>query len=78
MEDGSGGYKQLVDVVRAGALDERLVTRAVARVFYARMRTGEFDPPAMVPWYANTPPTAPRRIRQSFTATRRSRPPDSR
>jgi beta-glucosidase-like glycosyl hydrolase len=53
MEDGSGGYKQLVEVVRSGKLNESLVTRAVARVFYARMRTGEFDPPEMVPWYAN-------------------------
>ena len=50
MEDGGGGYKQLVQLVQSGALNESLVTRAVAWVFYARMRTGEFDPPSLVPW----------------------------
>eukprot|EP01050_Picozoa_sp_SAG11_P003592 SAG11_NODE_207_length_12378_cov_8.404105_3_plen_661_part_00 len=66
MEDGGGGYKQLVEVVQSGALNESLVTRAVARVFYARMRTGEFDPPEMVPWYANATAYSTAAFRREF------------
>jgi beta-glucosidase len=47
-------YKTLVDEVKAGAIAEAEIDRAVARLFVARFRLGMFDPPGRVP-YARIP-----------------------
>jgi beta-glucosidase len=36
--------------IRAGILSEGVVDQALLHLFTVRMRTGEFDPPASVPW----------------------------
>jgi beta-glucosidase len=43
-------YKTLVDEVKAGAIPEAVITRAVERLFVARFRLGMFDPPDRVPF----------------------------
>jgi beta-glucosidase len=43
-------YKTLIDEVKAGAISEAVITRAVERLFVARFRLGMFDPPERVPF----------------------------
>lgn len=47
-------YKSIPEAVRSGLLDEKLVDRALARLFTARMRLGMFDDDSLVP-YTNIP-----------------------
>lgn len=47
-------YKSIPEAVRSGRLDERLVDRALIRLFTARMRLGMFDNDSLVP-YAKIP-----------------------
>ena len=46
--------KHLGEALASGAAAETDVRAAAARLFALRFSVGEFDPPAMVPWYANT------------------------
>jgi beta-glucosidase len=51
LEDGFGKYSQLGDLVKAGNVSENDdIDVALRRLFYVRMRQGEFDPPAQVPY----------------------------
>ena len=50
-------YKALVDEVKAGTIAEAEITRAVERLFVARVRLGMFDPPERVP-FASIPISA--------------------
>ncbi len=43
-------YTTLVRAVRDGLVKERVIDRAVRRLFTARMKLGMFDPPSMVPF----------------------------
>jgi beta-glucosidase len=45
---GSTDYTQFLDSVRQGLLSEKDIDAAVKRLFAARFRLGEFDPPQMV------------------------------
>jgi beta-glucosidase len=45
---GETDYTQFLDAVRQGLLAEKDIDVAVKRLFTARFRLGEFDPPAMV------------------------------
>jgi beta-glucosidase len=45
---GDADYTQFLDAVRQGFLAEKGIDAAVKRLFTARFRLGEFDPPAMV------------------------------
>lgn len=50
VEDGHGQYTQLVSLVKDGAVAEATIDTALRRLFYVRMRHGEFDPRVMVPY----------------------------
>jgi beta-glucosidase len=45
---GNADYRQFLDAVRLGLLTEKDIDVAVKRLFTARFRLGEFDPPALV------------------------------
>jgi beta-glucosidase len=45
---GNTDYRQFLEAVREGLLTEKDIDAAVKRLFTARFRLGEFDPPAMV------------------------------
>lgn len=42
--------QNIEDAVKAGILSKGVIDRALTQVFTVRMETGEFDPPAMVPY----------------------------
>jgi beta-glucosidase len=42
--------QNIEDAIKAGILSKGVIDRALTKVFTIRMRTGEFDPPAMVPY----------------------------
>jgi len=43
-------YTALLDAVKKGLIDERTITRSVERLYAARFRLGQFDPPERVPF----------------------------
>ncbi|HUZ60882.1 MAG TPA: glycoside hydrolase family 3 C-terminal domain-containing protein [Hanamia sp.] len=42
--------QNIQDAIKAGILSKDVIDRALTKVFTIRMRTGEFDPPGMVPY----------------------------
>ncbi|XP_046571820.1 probable beta-D-xylosidase 7 [Haliotis rubra] len=43
-------YLSMMDAIKQGKLTEELVRERVKKLFYTRMRLGEFDPPSMNPY----------------------------